>query len=131
MKTHMRNCIKNKKFQTNFKSSGVSKPLIMYLFGNYDGQTKFGKTLNLNWNAKHTSFNTAKFSSTDYAPTWSMDAALTSFKNVQIFYIIMDGKKHRYYELTYIYSISGSFNVQSKWKFTYLADKNGEWQQCV
>ena len=104
----------------------------MYILGKYDGETVFGYTLNLNWNANHTSFNTTPQLSVEYAPAWSLDRMILSrsTSNIGVYQIEYKGFLFRYYEITYKYRmVTGSFRVNCRWQYKHMTPPESRWQQ--
>ena len=95
-------CINNKKFRGVFQTKHVPKPVIIHLFGQYDGHTVRGYTLHLNFNTKRDKFECD-------APEWVTDQILSSPKQI----IAWEHKVGEPNPVSYRYSMT-----HYKWSYT-------------
>ena len=106
-----------KKYNTFFSIPRVSKPVVMLLFGKYDGQIKKGEKCILNWNRKKTAFDSKNNKTPNYyLPAWLIDQLYSSPDKIIVQIITYLGAKYRFTKLHIRWTEdTGRLTIISKW----------------
>ena len=128
IQTHLQNCVKNQKFKSTFKALGISKPVMLHVFGQYDGRINRGYQLKLHFNNNRTKFNTQAESSLDSAPGWFTDQILSSPDNIVSWELKIKEVLFRFSFTNYKWSLpAGNLIFTHTFKTKLAQDKKSQW----